>query len=176
MYNPSSPHAGRTALTFGASAGLGMGIVQSLLIVYVRYPHYMSHSYLAVFVLPLSLLLWIALFLLVGAFAAHKTGKVSTGTLAGLWSGLIGGIITSLTLFVTLFAALFPPMNGPQSYMSIVAAAYLTFLIFLTLVMLGAGTGLGALGGLIGQSFSPARPTMLVQTRQSDPPPSYPAE
>ncbi len=41
-------------------------------------------------------------FLFAGLFAAKRTGRVSTGTLAGLWSGFFSNIIIWAALFIAL--------------------------------------------------------------------------
>jgi len=204
MYQPLAPHNGRTALIYGLSGGIGMGIIQSLIIVGLRYG--ISMFTYAILAIPLSCLLWLVLFMLAGVFAAKQTGKVSTGTLTGLWAGLAGGLITSVALFFSTWPLMFSPYNTDPSYLASTAALFLTYMIFMTLFMLGVGTGLGALGGLIGQSFSsmkalpfaqqqppmfmpqqapfgegrtrdPEPPYQVVENRQRDPePPNYPAQ
>lgn len=174
MYQPATPppvvpHAGRTALTYGMSLGIGLGILQSVLIFVLGHAFYFS---LSAFLIPLSLLLWVVGLLLVGVFAAKRFGKVSTGTLAGLWAGLFGGIITGIATFVSLMSSLvynYDYYSGIH-YASVTVAAYLTGIIFLILLMLGVGTGLGALGGLIGQSFSGTRLATQAQYQQNDGP------
>ena len=49
-----------------------------------------------------------------------------------------------------------------------IVAEYLTAMIFLILMALGVGAGLGAMGGLIGQSFSMANLATPHQFQQSD--------
>lgn len=164
MYQPSPQHTGRAALTLGVTTGIGAGVIQSALIVFVAHAQYVYGS-LSAFVIPISLLLWVILFMLIGVFAARRSGKVNSGTLTGLWAGLAGGVITSATLFVEAASS----MQYYYNY-SGTMALYLTMIIFLGLLMLGLGTGLGSLGGLIGQSFSPVKNVILVQSRQSDPP------
>ena len=166
MYQPSTPppvtpHVGRTALTYGVSAGLILGITQSAITLYTAHASYGTLSELSG---PFGLLLWIVVFLFIGALAGKRTGKTSTGTLTGLWAGIIGGLISA----VTAFGVLMTEIDQNYSNASIVAL-YLTLMILGVLVSMGIGTGLGALGGLIGQSFStPSTP--YQQYRQSDPP------
>lgn len=167
MYQPATPppvvpHAGRTALTYGASLGIGLGILQSVLIFGPMSRLYLSFGF---FLIPLSLLLWIVGFMLAGVFAAKRFGKISTGTLAGLWAGLVGGIITGIAMFASLMSSLSRDYDYGYHYSGVMAAGYLTGIIFLILLMLGVGTGLGALGGLIGQSFSGNRLAMQVQAQ-----------
>lgn len=169
MYQPSTPpvvpHTGRTALIYGVIVGLGLGILESGILVYLtRHMYYGSLTLLSI---PFSLLLWIIALLVVGALASRRTGKINTGTLAGLWAGMAGGTITAVTWFVVLMSSI----SYYYSYSSI-AATYLTALILLILAALGVGTGLGALGGLIGQSFSTSThiPPASYRSQQSDPP------
>lgn len=170
MYQPSTPpvvtpHVGRTALFYGASTGIGMGILQSVLVFVMLH----GYSPLSILIIPFSLLLWIILFLLSGAFAGRRIGKIGAGTLAGLWTGLVGGIITAISVFVAVLPSIYSPYYGyyPSGF-SASAAFALTSLIILILAMLGVGTGLGALGGLIGQSFSSARYNIPPHYQQSD--------
>lgn len=153
MYQPPAPpqavpHSGRTALIYGILTGLVLGVVESGILVYIARIVYYNHF--SAFSLPASILLWIIAFLVAGAIAARRTGKIVTGTLTGLWAGMIGGIITAATSFALLMS------SAPYYYFSYTSmyALYLTYLIFLVLFVLGMGTGLGSLGGLIGQSFS----------------------
>ena len=115
----------------------------------------------------MDLLLFILalLFLARWCSAGKRTGKTSVGTLTGLWAGLIGGVISAVVQFGEFF------IHG-YSYGSDVIALFLTSLIVFVLFTMGAGTGLGALGGLIGQSFFTTATTSVLPNRQSDPPPS----
>lgn len=177
MYQPSTPppvtpHSGRTALIYGILAGLGLGIIESGIIVYfARHMYYSSFNLLSI---PFSLLLWIVVLLVLGALAGKRTSKINTGTLAGLWAGISGGIITTVTMFTMIMASI-----SYYSYYSGVVASYLTGLILLLLAIMGVATGLGALGGLIGQSFAthtipttyhPRQSESALSSRQSDPP------
>src|SRR5690348_12363184 len=82
MQTVSTPGSGKTALLFGALFGVCSGFVQILCISFLPGVGYL-----------LSLLLCAAALLLAGLFASKRTGKVSTGTLAGLWCGLICSVI-----------------------------------------------------------------------------------
>jgi hypothetical protein len=181
MQTVPTPGSGKTALLFGAIFGICAGLVQTLLLFLLSGAGYL-----------LSLLLWIVALVLAGLFASKRTGKVSTGTLAGLWSGLFGGVIVMgifalLLLVVTHNPALMDEMmnearsNGmPSSItaqqaivdvglgMIILAAAWLLFSI-------GAGAGIGAIGGAIGKGMSPAtqyvqQPYVAYPPAQSFPP------
>ncbi len=157
MYQPSTPppvtpHSGRTALIYGVLVGLGLGIIESAIIVYVN-SHLIVNS-LIVLSIPFSLILWIMGLLVIGTLASKRTGRVSTGTLAGLWTGLVGGAMTTASWFMMLVIQ----QSHSYYYGSNIAEIVLdlTALIILFLAILGIGTGLGALGGLIGQSFARA--------------------
>ena len=159
MYQPSTPppmtpRIGRFAMTYGIIAGVCLGLTHSVL----SFIPYNSYSALSG---PFTLLLWIAVFLLVGALAGKRTGKTSVGTLTGLWTGLIGGVISAVVQFGEIFI---------HGYSADVIALLLTSLIVFVLFTMGAGTGLGALGGLIGQSFFTTATTSVLPNRQSDPP------
>src|SRR5689334_18483284 len=108
MYQPSTPppvtpHSGRTALIYGILTGLGLGIIESGISVYLA--HHTYYSSFSLLNIPFSLLLWIVALLVIGALAGKRTGKISTGTLAGLWAGISGGIISTVTMFTMLIAS-----------------------------------------------------------------------
>ena len=171
MYQPSTPpsvtpHSGRTALIHGILAGLILGIVESIVIVY--FTRDMNIGPYAQLSIPFSLLFWIVILLLSGAIAGKRTGKIATGTLAGLWAGMVGGIITAVTWFTMLMASAYSSYYYPG-----MMATNLTYMILLILAALGIGTGLGALGGLIGQSFAPNTQTALHPYQQSGLPQAY---
>ena len=164
MYQPSTPppvvpHSGRTALIYGVPVGLGLGIIESAILIYVTSRLILNS--LAFLCIPFSLVLWIVALLVIGALAGKRTGRVSTGTLAGLWTGMVGGAMTTVSWFM-----LFVIQQSHNYYGSsvVLVVTYLTALIVLFLAILGVGTGLGALGGLIGQSF--ARTTSVAYRYQ----------
>lgn len=167
MYQPPAspvmtPHLGRTGLRYGIPTGLALGVIESLAVVYLSHPDgYYSYSILIV---PFSLLLWIVIFLLIGTLAGKRSGKIIAGMLAALWAALVGGFITA----VTIFAMLVPFAPYPYNLSNV--ALSLTFIIVLLLGTLGVGTGLGALGGLIGQSFSAKIKLPVYQRPKSDSP------
>jgi uncharacterized membrane protein YeaQ/YmgE (transglycosylase-associated protein family) len=143
-------------------AGLLLGVVESGTIFYLSHNAFpRSYGPLSV---PFSLLFWIISLLIVGALAGKHTGKIVTGTLSGLWAGMVGSVITT----VTFFTLLMPSYYGYSNSMSMMAAN-LTYMIFLVLAALGIGTGLGALGGLIGQSFSTSAQATLQPRVQGEP-------
>lgn len=171
MYQPSTPpsitpHSGRTALIYGVFAGLLLGIVESGTIFYLYHSAFQgSYGPLSI---PFSLLFWIISLLIVGALAGKRTGKIATGTLSGLWAGMVGGVITAVTFFTMLMSSYYGYYNSMG-----MMAMNLTYMIFLVLAALGIGTGLGALGGLIGQSFSTNVQTTLEPHVQGEPQQGY---
>jgi vacuolar-type H+-ATPase subunit I/STV1 len=117
----------------------------------------------------LDLLMWLIGFFLIGMFAARQTGRVETGVLVGLITGLISGLI------VVLFGIIQMTGNNPQITKALNLAAQkaqqhgktlsLTELRTLAIVgglivteamEIGLGSGIGALGGLLGRRL--ARP------------------
>lgn len=163
---PATPQIGKVALYYGLRAGLLLGIAQSVLIIY---DHYGPDTPFGALNTPISVLLWVVGFLLVGVLVAKQLGKTSVGTLAGLWAGIIGGVITAGTI---LFETVSGYLGYGYDFATIIGftAAILTGLIFLVLFTMGAGVGLGALGGLIGQSFFTRTPAPLPQYQKQEAP------
>jgi len=109
----------------------------------------------------LAIVLTIVAFLLIGVLAAKQTGRVRTGTHAGLVAGLTGGG----TIWVTLALAslmngsipIHKLINGLLDVSVLMALAFATVPLVVFLVSLGAG--LGSLGGLIGKRKAKVPPT-----------------
>lgn len=162
MQTVSTPDSGKTALLFGALFGICAGLIQILLFFALAGVGYL-----------LSLVFWIVALLLAGLLASKRTGKVSTGTLAGLWSGLIGGVMVMGVFALVMLIATHDPSfmnafmsgvrssNMPYSITSQQMVLYMgLFVVIVTaawlLVSIGAGAGIGAIGGVIGKTMSPA--------------------
>jgi len=166
-FSPQTPQVGKIALYYGLRAGLLLGIAQSVLIIY---DHYGPDTPFGALNTPISILLWVLAFVLAGVLAAKRLGKTSIGTLAGLWAGIIGGVLTSATILFEVISIYSGYGYDFGTIVSIVAGQ-LTGLIFLVLLAMGAGSGLGALGGLIGQSFFSRTPASVPPLRHE--PPQY---
>jgi hypothetical protein len=175
MQTVSTPGSGKTALLFGVLFGIASGLVQLLCMFFLAGAGFL-----------LSLFLCTVALLLAGIFASKRTGKVSTGTLAGLWCGLISSVIVVGILSLTLLVMTHDPafmdelisrMRSSNIPSSITLQQMVLYIRLGTLILAviwlsvgsGAGAGIGAIGGLIGKSMSPA-----AQYAQQ-PFPSYPA-
>src|SRR5579863_3578128 len=103
-----------------------------------------------------GLLVEIVVFLLAGLRAGQRTGRVATGTLAGLWTGLISAVMTDSYAIVSLFVSVSPGQNTLAQQLSsefgIVTIIFAIIGIVLALVL---GMAIGALGGLIGKRLAP---------------------
>jgi hypothetical protein len=108
-----------------------------------------------------------------GILAARQTGRVSTGTFAGMWAGAIYGFIDFLVKVVIQLTITIPAdaqslqgtsPDSAQSTANILGVAGIVGAFLLVLVAVGLGAGLGSLGGLIGRSISKVKPPerMLV--------------
>jgi len=165
-FSSQPPQVGKVALYYGLRAGLLLGIAQSLVIIY---NHYGSDNIFAPPITPTSLLIWVLAFILAGVLAAKRLGKTSIGTLAGLWAGIIGGVITAAT---TIFEIVSTYSSYGYDFGSIVSivAGELSILIIMIVGSMALGSALGALGGLIGQSFFNRAATPQPQFQQHEPP------
>ena len=169
MYQPSTPppawpHYGRTAMIYGLSAGTVLGLTQCLFYIYTRYAQYSTLSELSG---PFYLLVFIGGFLLIGFLAGKRLGKTSAGTLVGLWAGISAGIILAVLTFLSFISASLEYSSyGLSGFITLYASLSIISVIF----WMAIGTGLGALGGLIGQSFFVPTMATVYPYRQSDPP------
>jgi hypothetical protein len=162
MQTVSTPGSGKTALLFGALFGIASGLIQILCIFSLAGAGFL-----------LSLVLCAIVLLFAGLFASRRTGKVSTGTLAGLWCGLVSsvivvGILGLILLFVThnptymdefmngMRSSNLPSSITPQQMVLYMGLGMVILGVVWLAVGIGAGAGIGAIGGLIGKSMSPA--------------------
>jgi hypothetical protein len=102
---------------------------------------------------------------LAGLRASRETGRITTGTFAGLWTGIIGVSILSLISFGFLLfnldaARKQAQITANQQHMHIVytnsqiISNYLIFYLFLIVL----GILFGVIGGLVGGLFGSRRP------------------
>src|SRR5258708_9071888 len=179
VYTP--PNTRNITFQQGLIFGLILGLVSAVILLlntFVISPS--GNGVLALLLSFLVFLLGLAAYFVAGILASKKTGKVSTGTFAGLWTGAIYGIIgfiVSMVLFFTvnlakiLDAAKSSTLN-PDAFRTGAIIGGVGFAIFGILFAVGLGAGLGSLGGLICKNTSkvaaaPAYPPYPNQ-------PSYP--
>lgn len=182
--------SGKIAFQSGAIIGTALGFGELVLLFAFAAINLVGLGFV------IDIILSLAAMLLAGVWASKKSGKVGTGSLAGLWAGGIGFVIFYVFLFLfllTLDRASF--MNGfthgagdsTQAYNYAVGIVVFLFVILLP-ASIGVGAGLGALGGLIGKSSRPVEqrayafpppvaPYLPYSPQQSYPPPSpYPPQ
>jgi hypothetical protein len=154
----SAPPSGKTALQFGAIFGVSLSVLQIALVLTTLSRFIPTPMFF--FGLPALA------FLLAGLFAAKRTGKVSTGALAGLWSGISSILLVMATLFIVLLTVghdvfvqgAMRSSVDPRYAQQYAWLGLVIFTIIVACLMAGCGSGLGALGGLIGKSMSPLAP------------------
>lgn len=142
----------------------------------------------------LFFLVYLALYFVAGMLASSKTGRVGTGSLAGLVAGAVGGIvglvagiIAIMTIPTSTFQSIADrtqtsggtPLTAQQVQSAIVAVGIVGAILGL-LFAIGLGAGIGALGGLAGRGRAP-RPqymeAMYPGMAQGYPPaPGYPQQ
>jgi len=140
----------------------------------------------------LVFLLGLVAYFVAGILAAKKTGKVSTGTMAGLWTGAVYGVIGFIVSMGLFFGVNLPkamanlnnlpssPSTNIDSVRTLAIAGGVGAAIFGIAFAIGLGAGLGALGGLIGKNTSkvvppPAYPNQPYPA-QPYPPTAYPGQ
>jgi len=117
-------------------------------------------------------------FLLVGMLASKQTGRVRTGTLAGLVATFIGGSLIGGSLMWEILPLMLALRRDGLLTVHELFDAFLS-LAFAVECMLGVGTGLGALGGLIGKRKAkvlPASDPMYSPYPQQQEPQQYPQQ
>lgn len=168
---------GKPALRSGATIGIALGIIHSVITIVVTQMNAASLNTanggagiptITVILYLITPLIWIIGFLVAGAWAGRETGKISTGVLAGLFAGTFGGIIAGIGQVIATAMA-----NSQQGYTSSSSNVLLfggfAAVFYVMVLALGAGAGFGVLGGLIGQSMSNVHPQPAAQPIYAQP-------
>lgn len=169
--NVAHAHSGKIALRTGASIGVLLGIIHSIIVIISTVQNSSQSSnatFLNTLLYLITPLIWIVGLLFTGIWASRFTGKVGTGTLAGLFAGLFGGLVAGFGQAIASAISVNLAPEPPSS--SIVLVSGFATIFYILLLTIGAGAGCGALGGLIGQAVSDVRP----QPAQSAPVPMVP--
>lgn len=120
----------------------------------------------------ICLVLYLGMVGFAGYRASARTGKVSTGLVAGLFVGLFSSVIGSLGLFIFTLPHVDAMRQLLQqqantfnqgvtiNYTTNVVIAYLALLLVILIVGSSSlALGIGAIGGAIGKGNAPAQPT-----------------
>lgn len=179
------PQSGKIALLSGAIFGIALGLIHIVITIVLQLNNQQqqqngtpgnlpSTSVILYLVTPL---IWIIGFLIGGAWAAKRTGKVGTGTLAGLFAGTFGGVLAgfgqviSAALQMNQQASQYGNLGATSSAgTSLILVGSFATIVYVLILALGAGAGFGALGGLIGQSISGVRPQPQLPVQPVYPP------
>src|SRR5690348_8885633 len=143
------PRIGRVAFRRGLILGPLNGIISSILTVLAATVLVNASGTLTLLSFPLACIF----FLLAGLFAAKEAGRVASGTLAGLWTGIISKVLSTLLVAIFFLVYQLPRLTGRPVSIARLEPFFLLEFLFLILDV-GLGVGFGALGGLIGKSFS----------------------
>lgn len=140
----------------------------------------------------INLVVWLVGFFVIGMLAARQTGRVGTGSLAGLVTGLISGVISALFGVIEILAnssqitnAINQAQQNAQQQGQTISSSELHTIVVVGVIIglvisvafeLGLGAGIGALGGLVGrnQAAQTAAPVPYVEAMWTPPPPPPP--
>ena len=151
--------------------GIALGVFQSLvwLISEPLTSSVTSSPSFVAFLLLVAPLIWVIAFFIQGIWIGHRTGQTRDSVLTGLFSGVFGGIVAAVGHVLVITLSLHSSNQDPIT----VAYSTLGVATFTMMLTLGAGSGFGVLGGLIGQYFSPVPPAL--PSKPAVPPPFYPS-
>lgn len=117
----------------------------------------------------LGFLITLAVTFFAGVRASGQTGKVGTGTIAGLIAAPLGAVIGSVIGVIVIVTTVAPNLNVPASstipadqFSTLLIVGSIVGLFFGLLLDAGVGAGLGALGGLVGaNNYRKAQPVSM---------------
>lgn len=155
------PDAKRIAFQQGLIFGLGLAVLGASRVVYTSFvADSVSLAGLNFLLETLLFFLGLGAYFVAGMRAAHQSGKVSTGVLAGLWTGGWYAV-SNFLLFAILYLGVVLPRitaNFSDSFLRTQGDTLAVFAIIGGVIGLffavGLGAGVGALGGLAGKSTS----------------------
>ena len=179
------PESGKTAFRYGLIFGIGLFVIGMILVTIGTITFHGSP--IGVYFTVFYWLIGLVVFFLVGIFAAKKTGKVSTGTLAGLWAGISEGALYAIFSIILFFAyslnaeanALTTSSSGQftaETTRQLAIVGGIIGAVFSLLIAIGLGAGLGALGGLVGRATSKFKPLAQPYPGQPYPGQPYPGQ
>jgi len=168
-------HSGHPALQNGLLFGMILGIVEIVLFFLLG---------------TLGFIINILLFLFVVGYAGYRasarTGKVSTGLVAGLLVGLLSSVIASIPLLIYYLSntdsfrvQLQQQMAANNLYQGFTLTNNLvitSLILFLVVLVAGAtllGLGVGSIGGAIGKGQAPPPPVPPLSVSPAPPLPSF---
>ncbi|HET8841430.1 MAG TPA: hypothetical protein VFN35_08170, partial [Ktedonobacteraceae bacterium] len=95
VQSTTPPQSGKPALRSGAIMGFALGAIHSTIVIITsQFSGSLSNRLATILYLVLPLI-WIIGLLIAGAWGSLTTGKVSTGSLAGVFAGTFGGILAA---------------------------------------------------------------------------------
>lgn len=165
---PVAQQPGKPALLSGIIIGIVLGIIHSAITIIIAQMAVNGGGSSAV-ITSLQLLvplIWIIGFLFAGFWASKESGLISTGTLAGLFAGIFGSIIAGFgQIIATAIAANTTSQIAAQASGMLLFTGY-TAIFSVMILAIGAGAGVGAIGGLIGQTITKVHPQPAPQPLQ----------
>lgn len=165
---PVAQQPGKPALLSGIIIGVVLGIIHSAITIIIAQMAVNGGGSSAV-ITSLQLLvplIWIIGFLFAGFWASKESGLISTGTLAGLFAGIFGSIIAGFgQIIATAIAANTTSQIAAQASGMLLFTGY-TAIFSVMILAIGAGAGVGAIGGLIGQTITKVHPQPAPQPLQ----------
>jgi uncharacterized membrane protein len=170
------PNARAVALQRGLTFGLAQTAIAVSILLLNTFVN--TNSGLALLLAAVNFLLSLTAYFGAGILASRQTGQLSTGTFAGLWTGVCYGVLNFIISLIIFLLVTFPKTlvilstssdfaGNPDAVRLGVIVGGIGIELFGSLLAIGLGAGLGALGGLIGRSSSPLQPVSV-------PPPAYP--
>lgn len=165
---PVAQQPGKPALLSGIIIGVVLGIIHSAITIIIAQMTVSTGNSSAV-ITSLQLLvplIWIIGFLFAGFWASKESGLISTGTLAGLFAGIFGSIIAGFGQIIAtaIVANTTSPIAAQISGMLLFTGYTAIFSVMI--LAIGAGAGVGAIGGLIGQTIAKVHPQPAPQPLQ----------
>ena len=123
-------------------------------------------SFLGFSSLTITFIICLLASFIAGMRASQETGRITTGTLSGLWTGLIGTFIPSIIFTILFLINIDAYRNSEQTianqqhlHITYTNSMLLEGLLFSVLLLLLVGVLFGVCGGVVGGLFGRRRPS-----------------
>lgn len=179
------PNARNVAFLRGLIFGLAQTVIAAGILLLNTFVN--TNAGLALLLVVANFLLSLAAYFGAGALAASKTGRLSTGTFAGMWAGIFYGVLNFIVSLIIFLQVAFPRAlailnstpefaSNPDALRTGVIVGGVGIELLGSLLAIGLGAGVGALGGLAGRNRSPFGPVSAGPAYAPPPYPPYPGQ
>lgn len=170
---PVPPKTGKVALQYGLIFGAIQAVIATIVLLLNDLVNTTPDKVgISLLLSIFAFLTGLAAYFVAGILAVKQTGRLRTGTFAGMWTGAVYGVIDFVVSLILFFEIGLPQAlsvldstqttANPDTLRTGAIIGGVFAIVFGAAFAVGVGAGLGVLGGLIGRSISKVQPVSVV--------------